>query len=83
MDMKRTIADNTPKYGETYYYLFANAGSESFEIKSTEWLDSIFDAFRFSRGNVFLSRKDAEELLEQENEILNEVKSLLVLRKSI
>ena len=60
----RTFADNAPKKGETYYYIFANSGNEKFEIKSTEWLDSIFDAFRFSRGNVFLSRKDAEELLE-------------------
>lgn len=48
-----------PEFTNTYYYIFSTYG-ESFEIAHTTWLNSEDDKSRYSIGNCFKTKKQAQ-----------------------
>ena len=75
------ISDNVPKTGITYYYFHACMSTHRFILKYTQWFDGEADAFRFSKGNFFLSEKDANEVIDQLNEVYVDVMNLISIRR--
>ena len=75
------ISDNVPKTGTTYYYFHAYMSTHRFILKTTQWLDGVADAFCFSKGNFFLSEKDANEVIDQLNEVYDDVMNLISFRR--
>ena len=75
--MERLIRKETsamPKVGEKYWYVFSSMVSHSFELRQTEFFACESDFLRMAKGNCFVERKDAEEVIEQLNDYLVEIR---------
>ena len=52
-----------------------------FILKYTQWFDGEADAFCFSNENFFLSEKDANEVIDQLNEVYDDMMNLISIRR--
>ena len=62
-----------PKKGDKYYYIFTSMMTHQFEVRETTFYDGISERMRIARGNVFMVKKDCQEVADQMNDYMKEV----------
>lgn len=70
----RKEANAMPKIGEKYWYIFTSMVSHSFELRQTEYFGCESDYLRMAKGNCFVQRKEAVEVMNTLNEYLEDVR---------
>lgn len=79
--LTRKETNAIPKVGERYWYIFSSMVNHCFELKETQCYGYESDFLRMAKGNCFTVKKDAEEVLEQMNNYLQEIRETFVGRK--
>lgn len=67
---------SVPEIKTQYWYVRSNYLGENFTVTETEWVGGISDLYRLTKGNVYLSRKEAEKVMMMLNDRLDRLKSI-------
>ncbi len=59
-----------PEPKTTYWYIRSNMISNDFKVLETTWIGGVSDSLRLAKGNVYLSKDDADAVCEQLNDRL-------------
>ena len=67
---------SVPEIKTQYWYVRSNYIGENFTVTEAEWVGGISDLYRLTKGNVYLSRKEAEKVMMMFNDRLDRLKSI-------
>lgn len=67
---------SVPEIKTQYWYVRSNYIGENFTVTEAEWVGGISDLYRLTKGNVYLSREEAEKVMMMLNDRLDRLKSI-------
>lgn len=71
------LVGSIPEIKTQYWYIRSNMISHNFVIVEAMWYGNMSDSLRLTKGNVYLSLKEAEDVCEQLNNRLDMIRDTI------